>query len=120
MLKRLLDEVAYPVGTVFYFHLKRVLGVEPEDLIGENPREFYNALKEVFKGDEEKTDYMLRVLVKMTNAKYLPDVASPEAVERLFKAIKNGDKEEASRYISRLREAVKRSVGAGREAQGSI
>ena len=120
MLKHLLDKVAYPIGTVFYFHLKKTLGIEPERLIKEDPGKFYTAFKQLFKGDEEKTDYMLRILIRLTNARYLPEEATSEAIERLCKAIKTGDKKETSRYIERLRESIERGAGAGREARGSI
>lgn len=44
---RVLDEIAYPVGSVLRYHMRKRLKRDPSDLFERDPKAFYDLLREI-------------------------------------------------------------------------
>ncbi|RLE57661.1 MAG: hypothetical protein DRJ40_00110 [Thermoprotei archaeon] len=61
---KLLNYVAPNLGSVLYFHLKRLLGRDPTEILVKEPRKVYEVLKTLNAGDERTTDFFIESIVR--------------------------------------------------------
>ena len=109
-LRDLMSYIAYPMGTVLEFHLRRILGRDPKEVLPENPREYYRALVDVF-GGEGAAIWLIRTALEIASFKtgiYLDPVEFVEAIRR-------GDREILKRKLEMLESALPRGDGELRD-----
>ncbi len=97
LMMRILDEHAYPAGTVLEHHLKRLLG-DPDQVLWEDPKRYYEALVEVNMGDEALASWIIRSAIELINEKCRLEINPFEIVH----AFKTGDRERVRRFVEEI------------------
>ena len=67
---KLLNYVAPNLGLVLEFHLKRILGRDPGEVLVNHPSKVYEALKVLNNNDERATDFLLETLIRAIEREY--------------------------------------------------
>lgn len=100
-VKKVLDRLLGFSGyQVLSYHVRKLSGVEPVDLLLSNPLEFYHVLSSLL---GRGADFFLEMLLKsLILEAELPSFGVDEAIREL----KEGKLDKISRILSRLEEAV--------------
>jgi len=84
------------IYTVLDYHFRKTSkeGRGFVDLLLDNPREFYEIFKQIFKSSEEVTDYLLSILLRILK----PD-NNRVHLWRVIEGMKRGDKDIVNRFL---------------------
>ncbi len=106
-LKEIMNRVAYPTGTVIEFHLRRRLRRDPKMVLLEDPKRYYDALLEIFRGEEEAVIWLIKTALEVASSKTGLYIDPLEFIE----ALRTGDKEVVRKRLSALAKALLRGDG---------
>lgn len=94
--EKLLQRSIENIYLVLDYHF-RIISKEGKgfvDLLIDNPREFYEIFKQIFKSNEKTTDYILSILLKILKPDY-----SHIHLWKVIEGMKKGDKEIVNKFL---------------------
>jgi len=93
---RILDEIAYPVGSVLKYHMRKRLKRDPSGLLEKDPKAFYDLLKEIL---GLNADAFLIVLSDVLKREYEVGLSG----EKLIRALRENDKDYVRYLLDKVR-----------------
>ncbi len=99
-LRKVLDKVSYPLGSVIDHHLRGILNDDPENVIENDPKRFFEAFKQAFNMSDDEVFNMLKIVISTIARKFPQEFGEgTELIIKIVDGFKYGDKERVKIFV---------------------